>query len=261
MIQYPAVKTICPTLITLPGAGKGTLLTLLSNMMGDSKVFETTTPARDVWGEFNGKMGDSFLVNLNELSKKDTLDSEGKIKGLITDNNLTINNKGVNKFQIKSYHRFIITTNNPEPINTSVGDRRNLIIRGSDEKINDKKYFQELHEMLKNEDVVKTCYEYFKSIEKMDEFNLLPIPETEHQNNLKELSITPIELWLKAFTIENHKEKEVELLGVETCDLFKLWCKDNGVIYDINYLKLGVRLNNLKIDGIGKGRHTNKGMN
>ena len=57
-------------------------------------VFETATPSRDIWGDFNGRMASTFLVNLNELSKKETIESEGRIKALITDPKLTINNKG-----------------------------------------------------------------------------------------------------------------------------------------------------------------------
>jgi hypothetical protein len=38
-------------------------------MLGKNKVFETTDPSREVWGQFNGLMSDCFLVNLNELSK------------------------------------------------------------------------------------------------------------------------------------------------------------------------------------------------
>ena len=103
-------------------------------MLGNNKVYESHNPSRDVWGEFNGQMVNAFLINIDELSKKDTIESEGKIKGLITEPKLTINNKGLNKFEIDSHHRFINTTNNEDPIKTTKGDRRNLIIRCSDEK-------------------------------------------------------------------------------------------------------------------------------
>ena len=122
-----------PTFISGEGSGKGTLFKLFEKMLGNEKVFETTNPNRDVWGDFNGMMCNCFLVNLNELSKKDTMDAEGKIKGLITDNTLAINQKGIPQYKIKSYHRFITTTNKEEPVNTTNGDRRNLIIRSSDE--------------------------------------------------------------------------------------------------------------------------------
>jgi len=260
MIQYPSVKSICPTLISSQGAGKGTLLKLLGSMLGENKVFETTTPSRDVWGDFNGKMCNTFLINLNELSKKETSECEGRIKGLITDPNLTINNKGVNQYVIKSHHRFIITTNNNEPINTSKDDRRNLIIRSSDEKCGDKDYFNSLHTMLEDVNVIKTCYEYFKTIvPDMADFNKIPIPITNHQTCLKDLASNPVEMWLESFTRDHFEEDSVEMLGVEACAKFKEWCKCNNLEYTIDAKKLGVRLSLLNVGGIEKGRHTNKG--
>lgn len=261
MIQYPQIKTIMPTFISGEGSGKGTLFKLFEKMLGNEKVFETTNPSRDVWGDFNGMMCNCFLVNLNELSKKDTIEAEGKIKGLITDNTLAINQKGLPQYKIKSYHRFITTTNKEEPINSTNGDRRNLIIRSSDEKKGDYTYFETLHNYLEDNDVIRTCYDFFKNIGGMDKFKDIPIPQTDYQTNLKELSKSPIEQWLESFTREHMNESIecIELLGKEIYELFKLWCNDNGIKYDINSLKLGVRLTNMNINGISKGSHTKKG--
>lgn len=259
MIQYPEIKTIMPTFISEQGAGKGTLFKLFEKMLGNEKVFETTNPKRDVWGDFNGMMTGCFLVNLNELSKKDTLEAEGKIKGLITDTTLAINQKGIPQYKIKSYHRFITTTNREEPLNSSRGDRRNLIIRSSDEKKGDYEYFNTLHKYLDDVDVVRTCYHYFKGIPHMDRFGDLPIPETSYHANLKELSKSPIEQWLESFVRENSDKEEVELYGNEIYNLFCEWCVNNGIKYEITSLKLGVRIRNMKIKGIYKGKHTNKG--
>ena len=70
---------------------------LLSNVMGKKKLYETTSPSRDVWGNFNSVMSSAFLVNLNEISKRESFQAEGQIKGLITDPIVTINTK--NKVQ------------------------------------------------------------------------------------------------------------------------------------------------------------------
>ena len=261
MIQYPHIKTIMPTFISGEGSGKGTLFKLFEKMLGYEKVFETTNPSRDVWGDFNGLMYNCFLVNLNELSKKDTIEAEGKIKGLITDNILPINQKNIQQFKIKSYHRFITTTNKEEPLNSAEGDRRNLIIRSSDEKKGDYIYFETMYKYLEDIDVIRTCYAYFKGIEGMDKFKDIPIPLTEYQTNLKELSKSPIEQWLESFTREhmNDSKECIELLGIEIYELFKHWCNENGIKYDINALKLGIRLTNMNIHGISKGKHTEKG--
>jgi hypothetical protein len=85
MIQKPEIKTTCITLISKEGAGKGTLMQLFAKMLGESKILETKTPSRDVWGQFNGIMADAFLVNLNEMEYKETQNAEGQIKALITD--------------------------------------------------------------------------------------------------------------------------------------------------------------------------------
>ena len=83
MIQYPEIKTIVPTLISNEGAGKGSYLLTMKKILGFSKVFETSNPSRDVWGSFNGMMCQCFLVNCNELSKKDSQEAQGRIKHLL----------------------------------------------------------------------------------------------------------------------------------------------------------------------------------
>ena len=260
MIQYPEVKTVCITLISKEGAGKGTLMRLIQKMLGEEKYFETTQPSRDVWGSFNSIMKDAFFVNLNELSKKETMEAEGIFKGLITDEAMTINQKGLAQYKVKSYHRFLITTNKEDGgIKTVKDDRRKVMVRTSDERIGDTEYFNKLHELLEDVNVVRTCYDYFKSIEGMDEFNKIPRPVTEYQANLKQLSRCPVETWLEQFTRDNIDKDEVELLGKETHEIFKNWCSENNVQYEANPTKIGVQLSNMKISGIMKGRKTKKG--
>ena len=92
-----------PNIVSAEGAGKGTLMDILTGMMGQNKVYQTTTPSREVFGNFNGPMSDAFLVNLNEVSASEMKGSSGKLKALITDNQMTINEKGVKQVQITSW--------------------------------------------------------------------------------------------------------------------------------------------------------------
>jgi putative DNA primase/helicase len=165
-IQFPEQKCgVAPVFISGEGAGKGSLISLLRKMLGERKVLETTSPERDVWGQFNPQMVDSFIININEVSKKNLQDSYGRIKALITDASLTVNMKGLSQFETKSYHRFVLTTNNEEPINTASGDRRFFVVRSSDELIGNKAYFTRFNELLESVSLVKHCYEYFKNLE------------------------------------------------------------------------------------------------
>lgn len=252
MVQYPEVKTICPTLISKEGAGKGTLLLLIEKMIGTSKFFETTDPLRDVWGSFNGRMANKFLVNLNEMSKKDTLECQGKIKGLITDGKLTINNKGMNQYEIQSYHRFIITTNSEDPITTKSDDRRNLVIRTSDELKGNMDYFKNFYKMMDDVNVVKTFYEYLKSIPDMDNFLDIPIPQTQYQNEMKEVNMDIEERWLREM-VQKH-ENDFAMSGSECFKSFTDFCTINGIEYKTNAIKLGMKIKRLLGDCIQKDK-------
>mgnify|MGYP003386560757 FL=1 len=271
MLQFPATKTICPTIISQQGGGKGTLMKLLRLIMGVRKVIETTNPSRDCWGDFNSMMQSSFLVNLNELSMKDTLSAEGKIKGYITDDTMFINKKNTPQHIIRSFHRFIITTNNEEPIKTSKDDRRNLIIRASDEKCGDKSYFNKLYGHMKDRNVLMHAYMHFMNEEKYDvkNFNNLPLPKTPYQKELEKINISPIEAFIKRKAEKNMGKKWENDEGVSTYtekismkELYKkfiCWKTSNNFEYSCNDAKFAVRLWRLNIDGLFKGRHCREG--
>ena len=268
MIQYPDVKTIAPTLISEEGAGKGTLLKLISKMLGSRKVLETTTPSRDVWGNNNNLMKNAFLVNLNEMSGKESLGADGQIKGLITDSTITINEKYVSSVVIDSFHRFIITTNNDECIRKKKGDRRNVIIRCSDElckslpKNKDKKdklntYHSKIHTYLNDTNVIKTMYEYFKNeMEDMGDFHKIELPQTEHDAEQQEINRCVIDVFIEDYTkkyIDYKNDKNDPIMRVMINDLFKdfrRYCEKSKIEYDCNLVKFGVRLKRLNIVGV-----------
>jgi hypothetical protein len=193
-------------------------------------------------------MATKFLVNLNELSRKETMDSEGRIKALITDPTMTINSKGTNQYEINSFHRFIITTNNEDPVKTSKDDRRNLIIRSSDEKCGNTEYFQQLHDLISNDNVIRTIADDLRTRSIVENFTDIKggIPPTNYQSDLKESSRSPTELWLEAFIISYKNENAVSQFSSEIFSSYSQWCQDNGFNCDgMNSQKLGVRINNL----------------
>jgi len=259
MIQFPEIKSICPTLISNQGAGKGTMMNLLAAMLGEEKYFETSTPSRDVWGDFNSRMTDTFLVNLDELSRKESVECEGEIKALITNPRMTINEKGVKQYKIKSYHRYFATTNKEEPWKLVKDDRRHFVIRSSDELIGNKIFFDKCYDLLKDVNVIKTCYEYFKSIPNLENFGKMKMPETEYSIDTKNASVTPIESWIKSLVMDNYYEEKVELSAKEQYEMFSSWCKKCGLDFKISSQQLGIRMKRLNISGVEKGKHTNKG--
>lgn len=255
-IQYPANKTTVPTLISKQGAGKGTLIKLITALLGEKKVL-STTKAEVVFGRFNNQMLDAYLVNLDELSPKDVKDCEGKIKGLITEPTISIDVKGVSSLTVKSYHRFINTTNNNFGVfKTEIGDRRNFIVRCSDELIGNKEYFKNFNdEIIQNNEVVKYIYNYLKSIPDLDKFHLAgSIPKTSYGEELKQASRTDYDLWLEDFT---NRHRNSELNNFTTKQLLDDLCSFSKK--DFNSKSFGIQLLNIVPNAITKGKHTRQG--
>ena len=256
MIQFPSVKTIMPTFISKQGAGKGTIMKLFIKMLGNNKVInEMTTPSRDVWGNFNGVMRDAFIVNLDELSGKDSREASGVIKALIKSDTITINQKGVESCVVKSYTRFMCTTNNCDPLSITADDRRNCVIRSSDELCKNVEYFNAMYAILADSNAVRNIYEYFKTMHGTDTFNAIPIPQSEYQKSMIELSISPIEQWIREFALQ---KSGISKLGSSECFLlFDQWKTDNKIHFEINALKFAVQRARLGIDGVSsiKGAH------
>lgn len=272
-LKFPAIKTICPIFISEEGTGKGSLMKLVEVMIGGNKYFESRNPGRDVWGGFNPRMADSFFVHLSEIGKKQTMEAIGEIKGLITDRALTINVKGLSQFETSSFHRFILNTNKNDPIATSTDDRRNLIIRSSDELIKSNmgveenaNYFTTLHKYIDDINVVKTCFEYLINLSDLDKFHSLKMPTTEHQEALRELDRSLVDLFMESYTLEvyNPLSEDPQVLMNVSCsglfDKFSRWKETNRFNFDINSKKFGLDLKfEFEKHGVTQGVRTNKG--
>ena len=254
MIQFPATKTTFPMFISSEGAGKGSLMKLFSKMLGEAKVFETSKPSRDVWGNFNGSMKEAFLVNLNELSKREFDGSQDYFKALVTDGTTQINIKNVKTMVIKSFHRFMGFSNNEEAMPTKKGDRRNLIIRSSDELIGNTEHFTKIYNYIDDVDAMKSIFEYFKSIPDLENFHKEKMPMTEYQEDLQEMNANPIELWVKYYIKQNCNQDEFEIKSTDLYDNFNDYLKNNFPSWNVNILQFTGRLKRLNVDGIEKSR-------
>jgi hypothetical protein len=161
--------------------------------------------------------------------------------------------------KINSYHHYIITTNEENPIKTDKNDRRKVIIRSSNELIKNVDYFKKMYKIMENSNIIRTCLDYFKNHD-ISKFEHEDKPSTEYHHDLQQMAITAPQQWLMDFTISNMKEpKIIELIGSEIYNRFVLWCNANNKKYDTDASKLALKLTNLKIDGLNKGRHTTSG--
>ena len=253
MFQYPATKTIAVTLISKEGAGKGTLMLLLALLIGGNKsrVIEIVKPSRDVWGSFNPMMINAFFVNLNEMCKKEAQEAESYIKALITDGTLLINRKGVDPYSVESFHRWLITSNDDEPMKIKKGDRRHFVVKCSNEKIGDIAYFENLNKLWESERTQRTIYDYLMAIPDMENFGKIQRPETEWLRDNKKLREDHMLLWVEQMVLDNIDEYEKRFTGSQQLELYTAWCKKEGHKYDDpNAISLAIGIKRLELPGV-----------
>lgn len=263
MFKYPEVKSKMIIFISKEGAGKGTLLRLIENMMGKSKVLQIDNPKEQIFGAFNGIMKDSFFCCFNECGLEDMKKDTGRLKQLITDSKILINEKGIERFEMNSFHRFFFTTNMDNPVIITKDNRRNVVIRSSDELIGNTEFFDEINDIINNDIFVKEFYDYLINLndDEVKGFNKLPIPKTEHSENLKELSLPIPEQFVKWLIYENCEfdtddniisYKDFEIGSEGLYEKFEEFKNIKKIRFDCNVIGLTVKIKNLYIDGIGK---------
>ena len=230
-IQFPGIKKQpMITLISEEGAGKTAVVQYLKAIMGAKKVLESTNPEQEVWGHFNELMMSAFLVVLSETDKRNSSGADGKIKALITDPTVNINPKGKAAFVVQSYHRFLMCTNNIDPVKTHQHDRRNVIVRASDEKIGDKQYFTLLHDNIENDEILAGIYRVLASRD-IAGVNLMDLPRTKYHASMITANEPPFVQFMKQFTFENQKVASVDLQGSELLSRYQDWSTLNGFQY------------------------------
>lgn len=246
-LYYPAIKTTAPCLISEEGAGKGTLIKIIKKLMGNEKVFETSEPDKYVWGNFNNLMLNAFFVSLNEMEQHLQEKAEGKIKELITDGDLTINDKGMKHIVIKSYHRFMYSSNNAVPVKSKKGDRRNVIIRCSDKLKGNSEYFTKINNIIEDDRVIAQLYDCLINIKNLDTFHTDPLPITEYQKEIQEANRDYTDLWLEDFTRSHLEDTEISYKSQELFEFFINWRDTNKFKYETNLIKFSRNLGLLKL--------------
>jgi hypothetical protein len=264
-IQQPAVKPECMiTFVSSEGVGKNIFTSSLSAIYGAGKKLETTSPERECWGSFNTPMASAYLIVLSETDKRNTGGADGKIKALITDPPLTINPKGKDQYTITSYHRLITNSNSADPTKTHQGDRRNLIVRCSDEKKGDCQYFATLSERLSRPNTLRSIYCCLKATD-LTKWSFRDIPRTAYHDVIIENSRPALEIFLEYFTMNNCDTPYKDLYGVEMLQHFRSWKELTKYAFDEkmsegNLLKRLLTELNLPSDAITKLSRTNKGQ-
>lgn len=133
-VQSPEKKIKwVPLLIGPEGSGKTTYGRILGHLVGMHNFSEINADA--LFDNFNEWADSKLVVLINEMEVSNAPTSRGvadKLKSLISDETIRVNNKGIPAYFIDNYTRYIGATNSRTPVKFGMTDRRYYTVESKD---------------------------------------------------------------------------------------------------------------------------------
>ncbi|GBC27110.2 poxvirus D5 protein [Rhizophagus irregularis DAOM 181602=DAOM 197198] len=155
--------------------------------------FLSTTRLEDVMGRFNVAVRAKKLIILNEcdMSGKEWHGANNRLKSLITEPYISIEEKGIDVKVIDDFAGYMILSNHAMPIRIEMGDERFVALNVSAKYKGNREYFGSLVKVLENPDTASSFMSYLLSRD-LTGFNPRSIPDTQMKRELIEATLTRI---------------------------------------------------------------------
>lgn len=174
------------------GCGKGSFSRILRKMIGDEHSTESTKT--NFFTPHSTLMDSKLFLHLDEFNTSGNADHINELKNRITEENITLNPKGLPIYSINNFCNFLICSNDLTPVQRDGDSRRFCCIKVSEEHKGDYPYWENFNKALNDQVVLSAFYDYL-----MDEVNVegfhfqTNMVKTEEQENY---TIPPFYLWL-----------------------------------------------------------------
>lgn len=216
ILQKPSFKTgIALVILGKQGAGKNDFFTNVICHLMSRYANENITSIDSIIGTFNAALENKKLLVLNELQSIDVnkyLNSD-KLKSVITDRTLNINQKNEHEREAENVANLIMVSNNNIPIKIESCDRRYCVTKASDIHIGDYEYFEKLFESFTPE-FYENLFTFFMKMD-VSKINLRKIPNSESKEIIKEDSMSSYEIFAR--------EKYAQINDITGPELFNLY--------------------------------------
>ncbi|GBC13564.1 poxvirus D5 protein [Rhizophagus irregularis DAOM 181602=DAOM 197198] len=228
-----------------PRCGKNILTDFIGERILGRENFLSTTRLEDVMGRFNAAVRAKKLIILNEcdMSGKEWHGANNRLKSLITESYISIEEKGIDVKVIDDFAGYMILSNHAMPIRIEMGDERFVALNVSAKYKGNREYFGSLVKVLENPDTASSFMSYLLSRD-LTSFNPRSIPDTQMKRELIEASIPNPQRFIQYY---------LEMMWPDNCDTLEIsctnfystyqnWCSEKGENKTLSDNKFGMEI-------------------
>lgn len=174
------------------GTGKSTVGRWMRDIFGAHGMHLLHT--RHLTGNFNAHLRDKCFLFADEAFFAGDKAGDGVLKGLVTEPTITIEQKGVDAFEVRNRLKLMMASNSEWVIPAGTDERRYLVLDVSDTKKQDHDYFAKLNAHMAGGGLAALLH-YLLHLD-LSQFNIRDVPNTAALAKQKLLSLPPVLAWL-----------------------------------------------------------------
>lgn len=175
------------------GTGKSMLSVFLQRIFGDHLC--SVSKADQIVGRFNGHLLRNVVLVCEEAFWAGSKDAEGALKNLITESEITIEQKGIDAYSTPNYSRLLMISNNDWVVPVGSDPRRYLVLEVVNKHAQKKAYFDPIWKQM-NEGGVEAMLFDLLWADISSSGDLRTAPKTKGLAEQREQSISGVERWL-----------------------------------------------------------------
>jgi len=220
MLHHPAIKPgVMIVLLGGQGTGKGALFELLARIWTHSVL--RVSDIEQITGRFNAALANAYVVCMDEALFVGDRKSQDKMKSLITEPVISIEQKHQPQHTIESYHRYFAASNHDHFAQIENDDRRYFILPVSSAYQQNNKYFSELFRAIASDSAIEAVMHVLANINLRD-FNPRSAPKTSAHAEQRLMSLFRFErYWFHTL--------EIGMLPTGYLSSSENWCDETFV--------------------------------
>ena len=174
------------------GVGKGIFVNVFASLFGPHTMH--VTQSSHLVGNFNAHLKDKLLVFADEAFWAGDKRAEGALKGMVTEDTIAIEMKGVDVQSSPNFIRLILASNNDWLVPASADQRRFVVIEAGEARMQDSGYFAAIMEQIENGG--REALMHLLCQRDLTDVNLRKIPKTDALRTQQTLSLDSVGKWI-----------------------------------------------------------------